>query len=287
MARRNAKDGGAIDPALSQKKRARRRLIGAAAVALAAAIVLPLVLDSEPRQQYPDVEVDIPSREIALREPVAPPAPASPADAGDRVAAGAGMDGGSASAPDLGTQPPPAESPAASESSPTPAPAPAPAASKPTAQQSPAKSRAAPDSPSTTGAKPAAGVAASTSAREPAAAIKPSRPPATPPAVAPASAPEPSPAPQQQASVAGRSNETQASRFVLQIGAYANAGSARSMSERARKVGVRSYTETVQTRDGARTRVRVGPFTDRESAERARGKRALVGIDSSVLALSQ
>ncbi|NLD68988.1 MAG: hypothetical protein GX644_09255 [Limnobacter sp.] len=131
--------------------------------------------------------------------------------------------------------------------------------------QSPAKSRAAPDPAPTAAPKPQSEA----------------------PAPAPAAAPERRPAPQQQASVAARSEQAQAGRFVLQIGAYANAGSARSMSERARKVGVRSYTETVQTRDGARTRVRVGPFTDRESAERARGKLALVGIDSSVLALPQ
>ena len=53
----SAKAGGALDPALPQKKRARRRLVGALAVCVAAAIVLPLVLDSEPRQVRPDVQV--------------------------------------------------------------------------------------------------------------------------------------------------------------------------------------------------------------------------------------
>src|SRR5690606_31249380 len=66
MARRNPADGAALDPALTQKKRARRRLVGALALGVAAAIVLPLVLDSEPRQTISDVEIEIPPREAAL-----------------------------------------------------------------------------------------------------------------------------------------------------------------------------------------------------------------------------
>ncbi len=65
---KNAKSDGALDPALPQKKRARRRLVGAAAVCLAAAIVLPIVLDSEPRQIRDDVQVQIPSRDTPLAE---------------------------------------------------------------------------------------------------------------------------------------------------------------------------------------------------------------------------
>lgn len=65
---KNAKTEGALDPALPQKKRARRRLVGAAAVCLAAAIILPIVLDSEPRQIRDDVQVQIPSRDTPLAE---------------------------------------------------------------------------------------------------------------------------------------------------------------------------------------------------------------------------
>jgi DedD protein len=43
----------------------------------------------------------------------------------------------------------------------------------------------------------------------------------------------------------------------------------------------------VHTQDGARTRVRVGPFADRDAAERARGKLKLVGIDSKLVPLAQ
>lgn len=43
------------------KKRARRRLIGAAALALFAAIVLPMVMDSQPAPPLRDIQVRIPS----------------------------------------------------------------------------------------------------------------------------------------------------------------------------------------------------------------------------------
>ena len=62
------KSNAALDPALPQKKRARRRLVGAAAVCLAVAILLPMLLDSEPRQIRGDVEVRIPSRDTPLAE---------------------------------------------------------------------------------------------------------------------------------------------------------------------------------------------------------------------------
>jgi DedD protein len=49
------------DVALQLKKRARRRLIGAAALALFAAIVLPMVMDHQPAPPLKDIQVRIPS----------------------------------------------------------------------------------------------------------------------------------------------------------------------------------------------------------------------------------
>ncbi|WP_374264900.1 SPOR domain-containing protein [Zoogloea sp.] len=51
------------DPQIDLKKRARRRLVGSAALALAAAIVLPMVMDHEPRPPSQDVQIRIPSQE--------------------------------------------------------------------------------------------------------------------------------------------------------------------------------------------------------------------------------
>jgi DedD protein len=55
------------------RKRARRRLLGAIALALTAAIVLPVVMDHEPRPPAQDIVVRIPARDSvpALTSPVA------------------------------------------------------------------------------------------------------------------------------------------------------------------------------------------------------------------------
>lgn len=69
------------------RKRARRRLLGAIALALTAAIVLPIVMDHEPRPPAQDIAVRIPPRDAAPplaspardaqpdAEPAPPPAP--------------------------------------------------------------------------------------------------------------------------------------------------------------------------------------------------------------------
>jgi DedD protein len=53
------------DTQIELKKRARRRLVGAAALALLAAIVLPLVMEHEPKQAGQDIQIRIPSQEGA------------------------------------------------------------------------------------------------------------------------------------------------------------------------------------------------------------------------------
>lgn len=67
------------DPILPEKKRARRRLIGAMALALAAIIGLPMILDSEPKPLADDVNIRIPAKDKVaditanqVAEPVAP-----------------------------------------------------------------------------------------------------------------------------------------------------------------------------------------------------------------------
>ena len=65
------------------RKRARRRLLGAIALALTAAIVLPIVMDHEPRQPAQDIAVRIPSRDNA--PPLASPARIEVSDAEDVI----------------------------------------------------------------------------------------------------------------------------------------------------------------------------------------------------------
>jgi DedD protein len=68
----------APDSDLQLKKRARRRLVGAIALALLAAIVLPMVMDHEPRPPAQDIQVRIPSQDAgSFTSRVLPGAPAA------------------------------------------------------------------------------------------------------------------------------------------------------------------------------------------------------------------
>lgn len=62
----NSRKNGSDDAALPEKKRARRRLIGAVALVLAAIIVLPMVFDSEPKPGSQKISIEIPSKDSPL-----------------------------------------------------------------------------------------------------------------------------------------------------------------------------------------------------------------------------
>lgn len=62
------------DPA-ALRRRARRRLVGAVAIALTAIVVVPMLFDPDPKPLGSDVDIRIPAQET----PFAPPSSASPA----------------------------------------------------------------------------------------------------------------------------------------------------------------------------------------------------------------
>ncbi|MES2316667.1 MAG: SPOR domain-containing protein [Pseudomonadota bacterium] len=72
----------AADPVLPEKKRARRRLVGAIALALAVAVGLPMVLDAEPKPLATDIDFRIPARDKAGPQRV--PVPVAAAESLDR-----------------------------------------------------------------------------------------------------------------------------------------------------------------------------------------------------------
>lgn len=149
-----------LDPTLPEKQRARRRLVGAIALVVAAVIVLPMVLDSHPKPVTDDVQIDIPNR------PSHQAAAANDEDASD-VQAGVAHDE------------PPASEPAAA---PTPAVA-AKAQAKPDAKEAKKPPTAAAKVPSAA-QKPAAQPAQDTAAasvRAPAATAGGASSPASPP----------------------------------------------------------------------------------------------------------
>lgn len=92
---------------------------------------------------------------------------------------------------------------------------------------------------------------------------------ATPPAVA---------APAPKASVAD-------GRYVVQVGAFAEAAGAREARARVEKLGLKTYTQVVETQEGKRIRVRVGPYAERAEADKAAAQLRASGLAAAVLTL--
>jgi len=89
-----------FDPGIDLKKRARRRLVGAVALTLLAIIILPLVMDSEPKPAGQDLQIRIPSQEA--EPPVGHLIPSHPAvPQPSPVANGANVSGEAAAAGNL------------------------------------------------------------------------------------------------------------------------------------------------------------------------------------------
>lgn len=77
---RSDADAMMLDPTLPEKQRARRRLVGAIALVLAAVIVLPMVLDSRPKPVTDDISIDIPDIPNRPAPPAKPSREATDAD---------------------------------------------------------------------------------------------------------------------------------------------------------------------------------------------------------------
>ena len=247
------------------RRRARHRLIGAAVLVAVGVIGFPLLFDTQPRPIPVDIPIEIPDRNkvapLVVPAPVAdapaakPAAPATPEPAPtaavqrpapSRTAAANGLAEGEELVPSA--RPAPAK--------PTPAPAAAPAAAKPEVKHD-AKQPAAP---------------------------------------APSPAPEPKPtraddSARARALLEGRSTEAPAAagseeaRFIVQVGAFADAEKAREARTKVERAGLKTYTQVVDTKDGKRTRVRVGPFTNRAEADKAAARIKALDLSASVLTL--
>jgi DedD protein len=249
-------DAMLLDPTLPEKQRARRRLVGAIALVVAAVIILPMVLDSHPKPVTDDISIDIPSRPApkvsrAVEDTQAGVAPDNPAPDAGLAASGLAPATAANSGPGANTTgavTAPAAKPAAKPQAPAVAANPAPAA--PTAAAKPAKTPAAQtvarntDSTATTGDEDT-NSAASANAN--------SGTPASPPG----------------------------SRFAVQLGAFADESNARNWATRLKAAGVPAYTEHRKQADGTTlTLLRAGPFADRAAATAAIAKVRAAGLTS-------
>ncbi len=75
------------------------------------------------------------------------------------------------------------------------------------------------------------------------------------------------------------------SRFIVQVGAYADAKAAQDARSKVERMGLKTYTQAVETPDGKRIRVRVGPFGSRDEADKVAAKVRSGGLSSAVLTL--
>ena len=76
-----------------------------------------------------------------------------------------------------------------------------------------------------------------------------------------------------------------AGRFVVQVGAFADANRAREVRQKVEHAGLKTYTQVAQTKDGQKTRVRVGPFATKAEADKAAAKIKKLGLPAAMLSL--
>ena len=74
-------------------------------------------------------------------------------------------------------------------------------------------------------------------------------------------------------------------RFIVQIGAFADSDKARETRMKVERAGLTTYTQVVETPEGKRTRVRVGPFTNRAEADKAAAKIRALDLPAAILTL--
>jgi len=77
----------------------------------------------------------------------------------------------------------------------------------------------------------------------------------------------------------------EAVRSVVQVGAYADLAKAKEARAKLESAGFKTYTQEVETKDGKRIRVRVGPFATKEEADKTAEKIRKLNLQTSVLKL--
>jgi len=261
-ARGAAADFGAADVAAA-RARARRRLVGASVLVLIGILGFPLLFETQPRPLPMDIPIDVAQRasgtvanaRLAAPVPIQPAAVAPPpADPGAEAGA---------------STPPPAAAP----SSPPPArealaePPPMAATESPPAKASPAPpATTTPSAPRPTTAGTTAAVADA-------------------PRLADA-APQTQDGARAAALLGGASAvPAAAKRFVVQVGAYADAATLREARAKVEQLGLKTYTQVIDNDARKRTRVRLGPFATQEEAQAAAAKVKRAGLPANVLTL--
>ena len=233
------------------RRRAMHRLIGAAVLVLAGVIGFPMIFDNQPRPIPVDLPIDIVDKNKA-KPLVMPPAVANTASVGAAA---------SAAAPSIVTAdsvaPAAPSKPVDSESKPTSTAVPAEKATSSAAELAEAQALDAKKARALLEGRPVAGSSMT-------------------PVAAPANTTAPASAKPAPASV---------ERYVVQVGAFADAAKVREVRRKVESTGLKTYTQVVRTSEGERTRVRVGPFDDKAEAAKAADKIRKLSLSVAILTL--
>lgn len=265
--RQRKKPGASGDAVQVARIRARQRLIGAAVLLGIGVIGFPLLFETQPRPIPVDLPIEIPRKDQAPALQVPPARPAASvsaapvaADTAEPVATASppvieetAADAGRDIAPPVVTVP---ERPSRQASS-TGA-----VADRTTAEAEERRSTS----------KPAAAASRPTAAA--------SRPTAS-------TGKTPADAARAKALLEGKPEKPagDAGRFVVQVGAFGETGAAQTARQKVEKLGLKTYTQVVETDGGRRIRVRVGPFGSKEEAQQAAAKLRSAGLGGAVLTL--
>ena len=298
------------------RQRAKHRLIGVSVLVFAAVVLFPLLFDTQPRPIPVDIPIEIPSRKTVKPLTVEP---TSEASAEQSTSAGPKADA-KATAKTGGTTRAVADddeviishSPARA---PTVQAAPAvaaavkplvvkPEAPKPESMPSRAAAVASPkDTLKDSQKEPAKTVPQKEVHKDPAKeTVKEPPKPATPKEVAKEPVKEPASvtaadAARAQALLEGKASSAAAkptapaapdapgTRYIVQVGAFADSAIAQSARLKLERAGLKTYTHEAQTPEGKRIRVRLGPFATRAEAEKAAAKAKATGTAAAILTL--
>jgi DedD protein len=232
------------------RRRARHRLIGASVLVVLGVVGFPLLFDTQPRPVSVDIAVDIPDR--ASAKPLVDTSTPKP------LSASAGLDAKEEVVPE-------AKPEVKAEAKPEP------------------KVEAKPDVKPETAMAAAAGAAA-------VAAVVPKAETKSEPAKAdakPAVKPEAKTAEAKADVKPAKPSDSKdtGARFVVQAGSFSDEAKLRETRSKLEKAGITTYTQVIEGKDGRRVRVRVGPFTSRDEADKVARKIKQLSLQPQVLTL--
>jgi len=239
------------------KRKARRRLVGAIVLALAAAIILPMLLEKEPRPLGDDVSVKIP--------------PVDESKFVNRLTGKSGEAKALPKATEKSDTKAPAKPEARSDSAtPSNASSAAPATESAAAKKSVADAEQRVLAPVATAATADAGAASIAQPKPDAKPAAPDTPTETKVASIDQKPAEPAAAPAQSA--AAGASSLRADGFVVQLAAFADDKGANSLANKLKRAGYSAFVEPVHTSRGTLWRVRVGGYGSKPEADAARAK---------------